>query len=146
MLVREIMPTQVHTIGQEASLDEALAEMRRHHVRQLPVVEERRLVGMITDRDLRRPTIRGRRATADDLFYFEKQMRVGHVMTQKVRTVRPDTPVAQAARTLVRLKVGALPVVDAEGLLAGIVTTTDLLAVLVEDEERLAAQRDEEGR
>jgi acetoin utilization protein AcuB len=142
MKVREIMPTLVRTIGPDATLGEAFDMLRRHEVRQLPVVDAGRLVGIVTDRDLRRPTIEGRQCTPVELYRFENEMRVRHVMATDLKVVHPDAPIVLAARMMLRAKVGGLPVVDDRGRLVGIVTTTDLLAVLVEEEERVLRSED----
>lgn len=137
MRVRDIAPRLVRTIGPEATLDEAFDALRRYGIRQLPVVETGRLIGIVTDRDLRRPRLEGSVMTPAMLYRFDPGLRVRDVMTKSPKVVGPNTSVEEAARILLRLKVGGVPVVEADQLV-GIVTTTDLLAVLVDDEGRAA--------
>jgi acetoin utilization protein AcuB len=95
--------------------------MRDHRFRHLPVVEDGRLVGILSDRDLRPVLLSPGLARA----------RVRELMSEDLTTVGPDAPLEEAASLLVVKKIGCLPVV-AQGRLVGIVTETDLLAVLVE--------------
>jgi acetoin utilization protein AcuB len=124
MLVREIMHREPLTVGPVASLEEAYALMVRERFRHLPVLEGDRLVGVVTDRDLRLATSRLAEAP------FAPDARVGEVMTRPVQTVHPLDPVESAARTMRELKIGCLPVVD-NGRLVGIVTGIDILDALL---------------
>lgn len=127
MLVRDLMTTPVQTIHSDATVEEAFALLRARRIHQLPVFEGGTLVGLVTDRDLRRP------ADFDRLWdpkKLERGLRVSDVMTMDVRTVSPDLPVVRAARQLLLLGVGAVPVVD-RGVLTGILTRSDLLRGLV---------------
>jgi acetoin utilization protein AcuB len=121
LTVRDIMVTDLVTIRPHETARHAYRLMRDHRFRHLPVVEDGRLRGILSDRDLRpvllSPTL-GR-------------ARVRELMSEDLTTVAPDAPVEEAASLLVVKKIGCLPVVDA-GRLVGIVTETDLLAVLVE--------------
>jgi CBS domain-containing protein len=83
-------------------------------LRHLPVIDrERRVVGLVSDRDLLRSTA--------------QPASVASVMTRDVRAIGPDTLAIDAVEHLLRSKHGALPVVDAQGVLVGIVTSTDFL-------------------
>ncbi|MDX1546341.1 MAG: CBS and ACT domain-containing protein [Rhodothermales bacterium] len=122
MLLEEIMQRPVWTIAPAARLDEAYRLMRRHNVRHLPVVEGERLVGIVTDRDVRALTRPGSGV-------FGGGTPVHRAMTPDPITAGPRDPVEEAARLMRRRKVGCLPVLDG-GRLAGIVTVTDLLDAL----------------
>lgn len=124
MLVREIMHRDPLTVGPEVSLEEAYALMNRERFRHLPVVDGRRVVGVVTDRDLRLATSRLMAVP------FASDARVGEVMSRTVQTVHPLDPVENAARTMRELKIGCLPVVDGDQLV-GIVTGIDLLDALL---------------
>ena len=117
MLVRYRMSSKLVTVAPRRSLADARALLAKHGIRQLPVLDGHRLVGIVTDRDLRGASAR---ATV-----------VGDVMTAKPFTVAPDTPVDEAARLLRMRKINAVPVVD-KRTLVGIVTATDVLAAFVE--------------
>ncbi len=85
--------------------------------RQLPVVENGRLIGIITDRDLRQQTM-------------SETAQVSSAMTTSPITVSPSDTAETAARIIIERKIGALPVVD-HGHVVGIVTTSDLLKALL---------------
>jgi acetoin utilization protein AcuB len=121
LTVRDIMVTDLVTVGPQETARSAYKLMRDHRFRHLPVVAEGRLVGILSDRDLRPILLSPGLARA----------RVAELMSERLTTIGPDTPVEEAASLLVVKKIGCLPVVDGARLV-GIVTETDLLAVLVE--------------
>jgi CBS-domain-containing membrane protein len=116
MLVRERMSRRVITIEAERPVRDAEALLLRHRIRQLPVLRDGHLVGIITHRDLRGAR-RGSRSVAE-------------VMTAKPVVIGSDAAVDEAARVLRTYKVGGLPVVD-DGVLAGIITVADVLDAFV---------------
>jgi nucleotide-binding universal stress UspA family protein len=105
----------------EDNLSAVEAKMHSGDFRAVPVVNNGVVVGIITDRDLRRLT-----GTLDTTL-------VKDAMTEHVITVTVDTPIAEAARLLRERKIGGLPVVD-DGKLAGMITVTDVLQALTETE------------
>ena len=105
------------TVAPDASLAAARKKMGGKF-RRVPVVENGKMVGIVTDRDLRE-----HKGMLD-------KTKVNAVMTKKVVTVTSATPIERAARLLLRRKIGGLPVVD-DGKLVGIITTSDLLKALV---------------
>jgi acetoin utilization protein AcuB len=117
MLIRDYMSPKVITVGVDCPLAEARALLHKHRFRQLPVLHKNRLVGIVTDRDLRAAV--------------PPKKRVAEVMTAKPSIVRPDAPIDEAARLLRNLKIGALPVVDRTKLV-GLVSTSDMLDAFVE--------------
>lgn len=130
MRVRDVMTSPVHTIGPDAPAWEALALMRGHRIRRLPVVEDGRLVGIVTWTDLvrvRPPALGGRWHVPN----LAAGAQVRHVMSTAVVVVDPEMPVQDAAALMQRHKFGGLPVVD-QGRLVGIVTESDLFDVFVE--------------
>jgi acetoin utilization protein AcuB len=114
--VQAWMSSPVHTVAPSATAAEAVALLRRHRIRHLPVVEGERVVGVITDRDLR----------AADL-----GQPVSAAMSRPVLSVGPRTALDRAARLLFDRRIGCLPVVE-ESRLVGILTQTDAVAALVE--------------
>lgn len=119
--VRDIMSTALVTVGPDEAARQAYELMRDHRFRHLPVVSEGRLVGVLSDRDLRPILLSPGLAGAT----------VGELMSDDPTTIGPGAPVEDAASLLVVKKIGCLPVVEGERVV-GIVTGTDLLAVLVE--------------
>lgn len=125
--VRDFMTRDVHTLEPGASAAEAWALCREHGIRHVPIVEEGRLVGMVSDRDLRDVSPpRGDREGASF-----RWVSIGEMMTRDPYTIDPLATIEQAARELYERRIGALPVV-ADGELAGIVTSTDMMRTLIE--------------
>jgi acetoin utilization protein AcuB len=122
MQVRRLMTHGPKTVGPTDSLEVAGRLMAQGKFRCVPVVDQGRVIGIVTNRDVL--------AHADAL----KTTSVGDVMTGEVRTVTPETTAEEAARILVSRKFGGLPVIE-NGRLAGIITTSDLLSAFVRVEE-----------
>lgn len=130
ILVKERMSATPIIIHPGANLAEARALLDQHRIRHLVVVEEGKLVGIITDRDIRSA------ASASAL----GQVRVGSAMTRKVITVTPETHIQEATKLLLAHRIGGLPVLKG-GELQGIITETDLLNALVEIMEHATLER-----
>ena len=101
--------------------------MAKHRVNQLPVVEGEKLVGIVTDRDIRDayPTSMMINRTKE-IDKFAESYTVEEVMTYNVMSVRPQSPLVIAVRLLRRHRIGSLPVVEREKLV-GIITRSDIL-------------------
>ena len=101
--------------------DVALAEslLRLGGIRHLPVVQEGRLVGLLTQRDVLRSGQSGRPAA--------RTLLVSEILTRELTTVRPAMALSQAARLMLERKFGCLPVCDEQGRLVGIVTEADFV-------------------
>lgn len=131
MLARDVMQAPVATVTPDATLPEAVRLAGQRGIRHLPVVERRRLVGIISDRDLKRAMASSATSLeAHELRYLLDRVRVREIMTRDVRTTWPSCPVEEAASLMVRERVGALPVLE-DGQLVGILTETDVLALFV---------------
>ena len=127
MLVQDIMQAELITITPETALPEALRLVQRRGVRHLPVVENGNLVGIVSDRDLKRAMPSAATSlSAQELNYLLDRVKVGEFMTRGVITIAPMFPVEEAARIMVTEKISALPVTEG-GRLVGIVTETDVL-------------------
>lgn len=124
MLVREIMHRNPITASPDLSLQEAYRLMNDRNIRHLPVLREGRLVGLVTDRDLRLAT--SSLATRP----FPPSANVGEVMKSPVTTADPLDPVEVAAHTMRELKIGCMPVLE-EDTLVGIFTGIDLLDAMI---------------
>jgi acetoin utilization protein AcuB len=127
LLVRNSMTRELVTVVSETTAAEALALCRMNRIRHLPVLEGRRLVGVISDRDLRVATpALGDLARAEAL----DRIRVADEMARDVATAGPEDPIEDAAMAMYERKIGCLPVVDGEDLV-GILTTSDVMRALV---------------
>jgi acetoin utilization protein AcuB len=129
--VEQVMTCNPQTASPDEPLRAALNRMREHKCRRLPVVQAHKLVGIISDRDLRRAT--NSPFVMQERWYNERlldQIPVRAAMTANPVTITPQTPLVEAARTMRDRKFGGLPVVQ-DGRLVGIVTDTDLLNYLI---------------
>jgi acetoin utilization protein AcuB len=106
--------------------------MKEHGIRHLPVLKNDRLKGLLSDRDIKEYS--PSKATTLDMYelhYLLAKTHVHEVMTTKVITTPPDTPVEEAAMILLDKSIGCLPVLD-QGRLAGIITDKDIFRALVD--------------
>ncbi len=119
------------TVAPNDPIRVAIEQMKEQGCRRLPVVENVKLVGIVTDRDLRRAT--NSPFVLRERWYDEfllDQITVRACMSPNPITVTPRTPLVQAAKLMRDRKIGGLPVVEGE-YLVGIVTETDLLNYLI---------------
>lgn len=129
--VRDIMTPNPVVVGPMNSVAKAIRLMRQHAIRRLPVVENGRLVGIVTSGDLRRITGLSSilRDQSQDNFLWH-HIPVANVMSTHPITVAPTTSASEAAAILIERKIGGLPVLDGEELV-GIITSTDLLRYMI---------------
>jgi CBS domain-containing protein len=126
-VVREIMMGSPVTLKPEDTLDLANDIISLGCIRHIPVVEDGRLAGLLSERDLIG-------AAATEIFGLKQKRKsallktvlIKDVMKKRVIIVKPDTPIKDAAHLMADKKVGCVPVVSA-GALVGLVTTTDIL-------------------
>lgn len=132
MLVQNWMSKKVFTIDADNSMHDAIRIMKENNIRILPVLEKGRLVGVVSDRDLKRASASDA-TTLDvhELIYLMGKIKVKHLMTQNVVTVPEDFTVEETAEILLKHKISGLPVVDTSGNLVGIITQSDLFRVLI---------------
>jgi CBS domain-containing protein len=130
-MVKDIMTKDVSTLGRNDTLDSADDVMALARIRHLVVLDEGRVVGVVSQRDLFRS------ALAVALGYGEKAqkallrtIRVKEVMSEPAITVSPEASAKEATRLMLEHKIGCLPVVEGRTLM-GIVTETDLLRYVV---------------
>lgn len=142
MTITPFIRRAVVTVRPLDSIRHARELLERHRIHQLPVVVDARVVGMVTDRDLRDafPSVfeamtRLRRRPEVD----PDRVPVRDVMTVRVVTLAADASVAEAAAVLRRERIGAAPIVDAEQRLRGILTRSDLLQALIDVDETTRA-------
>jgi len=101
--------------------------MAKHRINQLPVLDNDRLIGIVTDRDIRDAYPTSMMIDrAEEIDRFAEKITVEEVMTHDVFIVRPETPLATAVGLLRRHRIGSLPVLK-NGQLVGIITRSDIL-------------------
>jgi CBS domain-containing protein len=134
LIVADVMTREVSTVYEESNLQEVLTLLGPYHFRHLPVVDGKQVVGILSHRDLLKVTSQGMDKTiaaqAREARAIEQTF-VRDVMNTNVLTTRPEASLAEAARSMLDSKVGALVVVNEQEELLGIVTETDLLRCLV---------------
>jgi len=130
MRVCELMTAKPITVDPQTPMLEARQRMVAERIRHLVVVENARVVGIVTDRDIRlNLPSPATSLSVWEINYLLAQLTVGGVMSAAVIIVDPDRPVAEAARIMIDHKIGALPVVD-EGRLVGIITESDFVRAM----------------
>jgi acetoin utilization protein AcuB len=131
MNVRDCMKSPVFTVTPDTLIDNAIETMREKHVRRLPVVENGKLVGLVTRNLIIEATPSP--STALTLWGFHYQlscMKVRDVMTTNVIAVHPDDTIKEVVAISEKHRIGTFPVVDTNSNLVGILTNTDLLHIL----------------
>ena len=132
MLVRTWMSLEPVTVSPRASMKEAAALMHEHEIRHVPVVEDRRLVGIVTFNDIRRASPSPASTFSQgEVNYLVDQITVRDIMTPDPLTIGPDTTVEAAALLGYKHGYGCLPVVQ-DGHLVGIITQKDLLDIMLQ--------------
>ena len=136
-LVSEIMSRDVIGLSPTATLNEARTLMQRHHIRHLLVLEDDRLVGLVSQRDI----LAAQESSLEKGHngQFLEQHQLAKIMIKDVVTVSPKAGIREAALHLQKHKYGCLPVVD-RGKVVGIVTDSDFVTVAIHLLEVLDAQ------
>ena len=131
MLVKEIMVKKVLTVKKKENVLNAFSKMMKNGVRHLPVMDKGKMIGMITDRDIRHSVFPWKGETFDkDLFLETHKTLVDEIMTHDVMSVSPDTTIEEAAHILQMHKIGSLPVLKNEKL-KGIITKSDIIDIFI---------------
>ena len=134
MFVTRSMTQKVITTVPEASVFDAYEKMSQNRIRHLPVIDaDGRLIGIVTDRDIRSALpfsmIKDPARTAET--EKVKELRVMDIMTTDPKTIGPHHTIQDALVLIQELRVGALPVIDKEGKLKGILSVRDLLRAFI---------------
>jgi len=131
MNVRDCMKSPVFTVTPDTLIDNAMETMREKHVRRLPVVENGKLVGLVTRKTIIEAIPSPSTAlTLWGLHYQLSCMKVRDVMITDVIVVHPDDTIKEVLVISEKHRIGTFPVVDANGNLVGIITNTDLLHIM----------------
>jgi acetoin utilization protein AcuB len=127
MLIKDWMTREPITITDETSMIKAIHIMKQHRFRRLPVLHQGRLVGMVTDRDLKEASP-SKATTLDvhELYYLLAELQVKEIMTRNPLSVLQEDTVEHAAQLMLENTISGLPVLDANGELVGIITQSDV--------------------
>ncbi|MFQ5840155.1 MAG: CBS domain-containing protein [Candidatus Methylomirabilales bacterium] len=132
MQVKDWMQQRPVTVSPRETLRTAWRVIRERRIRHLPVVERGRLVGIVTDRDIRQALpSRAVGLELHEIPHLTEKVRIWEVMTRVVVTVSPEALIEEVARLLLEYRIGGLPVVKGERLV-GIITKADLLRALLD--------------
>jgi len=132
MLVKNWMSKNVITVDVNDSMEDAMKNLKEHDIRMLPVMKKGKLVGIVTDRDLKKASASDATTLeVHELLYLLTKIKVKDIMTRDVITVPPDYTVEETAQVLQKNRISGAPVVDADGQLVGTITQTDLFRVLI---------------
>lgn len=132
MLIRDFMTKKVITIDADDSMQKAMQMLQQHKINMMPVTQNGRVVGVISDRDVKKASPSD--ATdleKHELKYLLSKIKVKDIMTKKVVTVPLDFTIEEAAEVLLQNDISGAPVVDAKGDLVGIITNSDLYRALI---------------
>ena len=129
MEVRACMTRKVVRIGPRDTVNQARDAMHEHRIRHLPVCDDGRLVGVVSERDTRGFQRRETGTTASGM-----PLMVAQIMNPSIVTIEPSAAVREAATLMVRHQIGALPVTE-DGELVGIISETDILKLVAGSDE-----------
>ena len=132
MLVKNWMSKTVITVDVNDSMHDAMKLLKEHNIRMLPVMKEGELVGIITDRDIKRASASDATTLEiHELTYLMIRIKAIDVMNKDPITVRFDHTVEETAEALLNNKISGAPVVGDKGNVVGIITQTDLFRALI---------------
>lgn len=138
VIVRDWMNSPPITVAPNTLISDAHQIMRDRGVRRLPVVEDGKLVGIITIGDVREASPSAATSLSIwELNYLWSKITVEQVMTKDVLTIKADSPILDAAETMLDYKVSGLPVVDDKGQVIGMITESDIFKMLVATREKV---------
>ncbi len=139
MKISKYMTTKLITATPEMTVKDAFLSMHAHRVRHLPVIDKDQLVGIISDRDLRRPKWVDALDDWTTYYQINDDLTVRDIMTPNPEVLRTYDRIRKAVKIFREQRYGALPVVNKKGELVGILSAHDLLGPL---EELLTKPRD----
>ncbi len=132
MLVRDWMTPDPVTVAPDTPVLEAIKLLKEKGFRRLPVLENGRLVGIVTDKDLKEAMpSKATTLSVWELNYLLAKLTVSEVMAKPVITVQAEEPLEEAALLMEEYKVGGLPVLEGDRLV-GMITITDVLRSFIE--------------
>ena len=141
-LVEELMQKKVFTVEPDDLVDRVFFLIHYERIRHLPVVEDGRVVGIVSDRDLykalgprHRPRSVVQQKEGSELYVVPRKVKT--IMHRGVETITANSRASKAASIMAEKRIGALPVVNEENKLIGIITGTDILKTFSKLEKRL---------
>jgi acetoin utilization protein AcuB len=132
MLVKDWMTKTVVTVDMEDSMQEAIRLMKDHDIHMLPVMKRGQMVGIVTDRDIKRSSASDATTLEiHELLFLISKIKVKDIMTKDPITVAYDYTVEETAEVLLKNKISGAPVVNGAGELVGTITKADIFRALI---------------
>ena len=133
MLIKDWMTKDPITITENTSMIKAIHIMSERRFRRIPVVTAGKLVGMVTDRDLKEASP-SKATTLDvhELYYLLAELQVKEIMSRNPVSVSEDDTVEHAAQIMLEHTISGLPVVDGSGQVVGIITQSDVFRAFMD--------------
>ena len=128
MLIKDWMATAVLTVDANTSVMRATRTMKENNIRRLPVLSHGKLVGIVTDRDLKEASPSSTsNMDLHEMYYLLSEMKIKDVMTDKCICLREDDTLEKAALVMLKEKISGVMILDAEDNLVGLLSETDIL-------------------
>jgi len=132
MLVKNWMSKTVITTDVNDSMNDVMSLMKKNNIGMVPVMKKGKLVGIVTDRDLKRSSASDATTLeVHELLFLVSKIKVKDIMTKDPITVPFDFTVEEAAEVLMKNRISGVPVMDQEGWIVGTITKGDLFRVLI---------------
>jgi len=132
MLVVNWMSTRLVSVDPEDSMSHAMRLLKENHIGRLPVIKDGRLVGIVSDKDLKRAGASDATALeVHELAYLLSRVKVKDIMTPKPITVHMYDTIEEAALTMLESKISGVPVVDDGGAVVAMLTQSDIFRALI---------------
>ena len=132
MLVKNWMSKKVITVDIDATMKDAIRFIKEKNIQMLPVMKKNKLVGIVTDRDLKKASASDANSlTIHELKYLIDEIKVEEIMTKKPITIPFDYTLEETAEVLLSHKISGAPVVDHEKNVIGVITEKDLFRALM---------------
>lgn len=132
MLVKNWMTKTVISLDVSDTLRKAKDLLVENRIRSLPVLENGKLVGIVSDRDLKKASVSDESGLDEhELLYLNNRIPIIEIMTADPTTVSPETTVDEVAEVMYDKKISGLPVVDEQGRLAGMITQGDIFRLMI---------------
>lgn len=147
MKIKELMSKKVFTVTPEDKVDRIFILFNFEAIRHIPVVEKGKVVGILSDRDLKKilGPQKQKLVTDDGTTVMIRARKIRTLMSRNVTTIGPDERASDAAAIMAKRKIGCLPVVKNQKLV-GIITSTDILRAFVKLSNDIMMLQGEQGR
>jgi acetoin utilization protein AcuB len=132
MLVKNWMSKPAITIDADASMNDAIKLLKNHNIKMLPVMEKGKLVGILTDRDLKRASASDATSLEiHELLYLISKIKIKEIMTKNPIEVPEDYTVEETAEILLKHNISGVPVIDKFRDVVGTITQNDIFRIFI---------------